>query len=543
MKILVVDDNKTEAFCLRLLLERMGYEVTAAASGEAAWTVLQRNHISVVISDWMMPDMDGLELCRRVRARKGDHYIYVILLTGRDRVQDRLEGLRAGADDFLVKPANEDELAVRLDIARRILETQAELERRNQRLEALATTDELTGLKNRRHFFDALESQFALASRQRSPLSLVILDVDQFKSFNDGFGHPAGDEVLRGVAEVLRAGCRSHDTAARYGGEEFVVLLPAAGPIVSRGMAERLRGAIAGRKWLHRDITASFGVATMTARTCRAGELVEQADRALYQSKHQGRNQVTHVTELIARPELGNGKVSDAECSPFESVLPALEGPTDDPGVAFTDQTEGGLAAAQDTIVEGFSRALSLRDSETFGHSGRITALMLKVARFLEFGEDELPHIRRGALLHDIGKMGIPDSILHKAGPLSHEEWSVMRKHPSYALEMLESIAFLRPALDIPYAHHERWDGTGYPRGLKGKLIPKTARAFAAVDVYDALTNDRPYRPAWPRDKALDHIDGLAGTHLDPEMVAALHWALGTDDFLAQPAGLPVAVE
>jgi diguanylate cyclase (GGDEF)-like protein/putative nucleotidyltransferase with HDIG domain len=532
MKILVVDDCKTEALCLRLVLERMGYEVILADGGEAAWTALQLNDISVVISDWLMPDVDGLELCRRIRAQKGGHYTYVILLTSRDRALDRLEGLRSGADDFLVKPANSDELAVRLDIARRILDTQAELVRQNERLEALATTDDLTGLNNRRRFFEALESQYALASRQRSPLSLVMLDVDHFKSYNDTFGHPAGDEVLIGVAAELRASCRAHDTAARYGGEEFIVLLSASGPVVSRGLAERLREALERRDWPHRPITASFGVATMTTRTRRLEELVEQADQALYHSKHIGRNRVTHATDLAGRPKVrsgpvvGIGRVPDPAC--FLSGLDpqAVRGTPDEPDPSLVVRDEGELSVEHEAVVEGFSRAINLRDNETFGHSRRVTSLTLKVARLMGFGEDELPHIRRGALLHDIGKMGVPDRILLKPGPLSDEEWVEMRKHPSYALEILEPIAFLRPALEIPYAHHERWDGTGYPRGLKGELIPKAARVFAAVDVFDALTHDRPYRAAWSQERALIYIDGLGGTQLDPEMVAALRSAL-----------------
>ncbi len=147
--------------------------------------------------------------------------------------------------------------------------------------------------------------------------------------------------------------------------------------------------------------------------------------------------------------------------------------------------------------------------------------MTLKLARVMGVDEATLGHIRRGALLHDIGKMGIPDGILLKPGPLTDEEWEVMRRHPTYAFEMLAPIAFLGPALDIPHAHHEKWDGTGYPRGLAGEGIPLASRIFAAVDIWDALRSDRPYREGWPEAKVLDHIRSLSGTHLDPDVVSA----------------------
>ena len=177
------------------------------------------------------------------------------------------------------------------------------------------------------------------------------------------------------------------------------------------------------------------------------------------------------------------------------------------------------LIQAYDATIEGWSRALDLRDRETEGHSQRVTELTLELARAIGINESEIEHIRRGALLHDIGKMGIPDNILHKAGALSDEEWTIMRRHPQLAYEMLSPITYLQNALGIPYCHHEKWDGTGYPRGLKGEEIPLTARIFAMVDVYDALTSDRPYRPAWTKRKAAAYIRQQAGLHFDPKVV------------------------
>ena len=177
------------------------------------------------------------------------------------------------------------------------------------------------------------------------------------------------------------------------------------------------------------------------------------------------------------------------------------------------------LALAYDATIEGWSHALDLRDKETEGHTRRVTAMTIQMAQHFDLGQDDMTQVRWGALLHDIGKMGIPDGILLKPGPLTAEEWVVMRKHPTFAYEMLSPIRYLRSALDIPYCHHEKWDGTGYPRGLTGEQIPLTARIFAVVDVWDALTSDRPYRAAWPADQVREHIRSLAGTHFDPRVV------------------------
>jgi HD-GYP domain-containing protein (c-di-GMP phosphodiesterase class II) len=179
------------------------------------------------------------------------------------------------------------------------------------------------------------------------------------------------------------------------------------------------------------------------------------------------------------------------------------------------------LVLAYDMTLEGWSRTMDHRDKETEGHTQRVTEMSVRLAGTMGMGDDELMHLRRGALLHDIGKVGIPDSVLLKPGPLSEDEWVIMRQHALYAFHLLSPIPYLRRALDIPHYHHEKWDGTGYPRGLKGEEIPIAARVFAVVDVYDALTSDRPYRAAWPRAKVLEYIREQSGKHFDPQVAAA----------------------
>ena len=177
------------------------------------------------------------------------------------------------------------------------------------------------------------------------------------------------------------------------------------------------------------------------------------------------------------------------------------------------------LRDAYERTIEGWVRALDLRDRETEGHTQRVTDITIRVAQQLGFSEEELSHIKRGALLHDMGKIAIPDEILQKPGPLNETEWERMRQHPMYAYEMLSPIAYLNPALDIPFYHHERWNGSGYPHGLKGEKIPLSARLFAIVDVWDALRSDRPYRKAIPREQVIEYLSENANILFDPKLV------------------------
>ncbi len=195
--------------------------------------------------------------------------------------------------------------------------------------------------------------------------------------------------------------------------------------------------------------------------------------------------------------------------------------------------TNAEVTDAYDATIEGWSRALDLRDEETEGHSRRVTEWSVRLAGQMGIGGETLVYLRRGALLHDVGKLGIPDAILLKPGKLTPEEWCIMRMHPTYAYEWLSAIAYLKPSLDIPYCHHEKWDGSGYPQGLKGEEIPFAARIFAIVDVWDALTSDRPYREAMAAQEACDYIVSCSGTHFDPQVVEAFLTLITTESLPA----------
>ena len=317
MTILIAEDDPVSTLILRRALEGPGREVLAVRDGQAAWDLLRdRDDIRVVISDWQMPGIDGLELCRRLRASEGRPYTYFILLTARSYREDRLAGLAAGADDFLSKPVDRAELLARINVALRLLSAQQELVSRsrqleelhtelrvqNERLAELATSDSLTGLKNHRHFRLSLDAAFSFSGRHAMPLSLIMLDVDHFKSYNDTFGHPAGDEILLSLSQSLREAVREHDVVARYGGEEFGLILPAADAPASRAIGERIRRTIASKGWPHRGITASLGIATTGPHIPGPSDLLDLADRALYRSKAAGRNRVTHDSDASLVP-------------------------------------------------------------------------------------------------------------------------------------------------------------------------------------------------------------------------------------------------
>jgi diguanylate cyclase (GGDEF)-like protein len=395
----------------------------------------------------------------------------------------------------------------------------AELEAANQLLTALVTKDGLTGLNNHRAFREALTQEFERTQRYKAPLSLILLDVDKFKTYNDTFGHPEGDQVLKAVANVLLQSAREADCVCRYGGEEFVVILPHTDQERAIHAAERLRAAIEAYPWPLRSVTASVGVSTIQADLTPMQEAIDQADRALYASKQGGRNRVTHACTLTGMDD--SFPLTGDSSSPYSDLLHRMllqETETLDSSSARLQEF---LSQTYDSTIQSWMRLLDMRDKESEGHGERVTELTVRLAMKIGMNGEEILYARWGAMLHDVGKMGVPDPILQKPGALTEEEWSIMKRHPVIAYELISQIPFLRPALDIPYCHHEKWDGTGYPRGLKGNDIPLAARLFAVIDVYEALTSDRPYRQAWSQSKTLAYLKSQAGAHFDPRAVKA----------------------
>jgi two-component system cell cycle response regulator len=298
MQILVADDDPVSRKMLQCLAPKWGYEVIAVPDGEAAWQHLRaETGPRLAILDWTMPGMDGARVCRQLRAQVHDRYVYVLLVSARSQSADVIQGMNAGADDYVCKPFQAAELRARLRAGRRVIELQEQLLKAHEALRQQALRDGLTGLWNRVAIFDLLRAELSRASRVLGPVTVLMADVDNFKEINDRHGHLAGDEILRGVAKRMRASVRSHDAAGRYGGEKFLLILPGSELNTGYRQAERIRASIAAEQFSAGGhslaITCSFGVAcTNQPDASQADSLVKRADEALYAAKRNGRNRV-----------------------------------------------------------------------------------------------------------------------------------------------------------------------------------------------------------------------------------------------------------
>lgn len=307
MRILIADDDPTSRLLLKTIAARQGYECAQAGDGSTAWRILLHENIEVLLTDWMMPGLNGPELCRRVREEVSNRYVYIVLITGLGERQQILEGMGAGADDYLVKPVDPFSLQTRLIAAervtglhRQVAHFRAELERANFELLGQSLTDPLTGLGNRRRMEQDLAKTQAWAQHSGRTYGVCLFDIDHFKLYNDRYGHLAGDEALRTVAACLRRNCRTADQAYRYGGEEFLVVMPDCDIDQAVTLARRAREAVCDLRIPHAErpteppfVTLSAGVASWSVETLQTGcDLLARADRALYEAKSKGRNRV-----------------------------------------------------------------------------------------------------------------------------------------------------------------------------------------------------------------------------------------------------------
>jgi len=357
--------------------------------------------------------------------------------------------------------------------------------------EQRARVDELTGLFNRRHFDERLGEEIDRHSRYGGMLSLIFLDLDFFKAYNDKHGHLAGDKVLALIGQLIEKSIRNIDIAFRYGGDEFAVLLPQSGVDEAFVVAERVRTKIASemRKKKFR-ITISIGLASWPSDGVTPDGLINAADKALYYTKQTGGNRTCLASKM----------------------LPSL---TETAGVSTAVEKEAS------SIIYALAATIEARDPFTYGHSKKVSSYAVALAEAIGLPSEKVTVVSTAALLHDIGKIGIPDEVLNKVGKLEAETWDLIQSHAKLSATIVGHVVSLVSCLPAILHHHEQWDGTGYPSGLKGEAIPIEARILAIADAFDAMTSLRPYRQAMSYKKVLDELKRCSGTQFDPKLVEA----------------------
>ncbi|MBE0431016.1 MAG: diguanylate cyclase, partial [Dehalococcoidia bacterium] len=357
------------------------------------------------------------------------------------------------------------------------------------RAEQRARVDELTGLFNRRHFEERLKEEISRHSRHGEAFCVLILDLDSFKTYNDIYGHPSGDTILSQVGRIIKTSIRDADQAFRYGGDEFAVILPQTAINDAAVVAERVREQIATRmKEKSIAVTCSIGVAGYPSDGAIPGEIVTVADTALYYAKNTGQNRVYLSSKILA------------ESGPNEG----------------THARHNGLST-----VYALASTVEARDPCTYGHSRKVNTFAVALAEAIGLTPDQIFRVSTAALLHDVGKIGVADKVLNKKGKLNAEEWQAIKTHPRLGATIIGNIPDLVTCVNVVLHHHERWDGAGYPEGLKGEEIPIEARILSVADAFEAMTSVRPYRPALCHEKAIEQLRQGAGSQFDPELVEA----------------------
>jgi diguanylate cyclase (GGDEF)-like protein len=505
-KVLVIDDSQANLILLKAHLSNMGLIVFLAETAAAGIAIASEQHPDIILLDVMMPDIDGYEACRRLKADVRTSSIPIIFVSAKDQIEDKIAGLKLGAVDYVTKPFNRGELQARIGIVLQMIELQ-------ERLLLLANTDELTGLSNRRHFFEILEREVHRAKIRGGSIAIMMFDVDHFKNINDTYGHLAGDRVLRQVGKILNENIYPLDMAARYGGEEFVVLMPGMPVEIASQRADKLRTILDKYNWETAgrpiSISCSVGVAVFDGSdTTDPYELIKRADDALYAAKHRGRNCVVSYDQISPDEHIPEHQNEDFR--ELQTKISSL-------ACQVKSQTLG--------MITAFAKAIAAKDEYLARHGENVKVYVTAIAKQMELSYALTKQLQTAAILHDLGKIIIPNHILHKTAALTDAEQRIIERHPIASADILAPIGIFNQEVVIIRHHHENYDGTGYPNGLVGKNIPFGARILAVANCFDAMTSKHWTSRAKSADDAIGEIVSLAGAQFDPEVVEAFRSA------------------
>ncbi|OIP65130.1 MAG: hypothetical protein CO150_09720 [Nitrospirae bacterium CG_4_9_14_3_um_filter_53_35] len=508
ISILCIDENKSFAKTAEGILKKdlSGASFAFVQNGESALHHLSEHPVDLVLVGHHTPKFDGLSMMEDIRKKKIDTAIIMIASQGNERTA--VEAMKRGAYDYISKKeltASTLSSAIRNAISQKRIEEKKR--QKGERIKEQAAQDGLTGLYNHRYFKYLMEKEFRQALRYAYPLHCIMLDLDDFKSINDTYGHIFGDSVLQKSAEILRRQMRDVDLLARYGGEEFVMLCSHIKKDGVLTLCERIRESFFCRTFQDGEnsarVTASIGVAGSTDPSVTEPQvLIRHADEALYEAKHRGKNNVCHWKEKQSFDELLNNEYQQ-KIAHYQNRF-----------IGFTQEMVDKFIEYSKTIVEEIEK----KDRRTAQHSPNVTRYAVSLAKALHLPQPEINSIRLAGMLHDIGKAGIDPQILYKKGGYNPKEFRIMKLHPLFSAKMIEPLNFLDKELQIILQHHERFDGKGYPTGRKGREICRGARILSICDAYDAMISGRSYKKKLSQKGACSQIGEGSGSQFDPNL-------------------------